>query len=275
MDLQVGGVSKFYINKSGFPTISTPVVYSFANSSATWVFTVGGADCGGFKSTGLTLASTLAVAWTVGTSGGGATSDLTLFRDAANTLAQRNGTNAQTFRLYNTFTDASNYERGFMRWNANVLEIGTEAGGTGSTARQFNLCPTSSTNIWSTRILAPSTAAGSIATLDFVVSTNNTAAAWAQIYGLRVDSITYDLGLRGRLIAVGPTGTGAVNTSAFPALKRSATTLQVRLADDSGFASVQGKITTETAYTATTIVPTGYVTIYDSTGTAYKVACSL
>jgi len=65
-------------------------------------------------------------------------SDAPILRDAANILAQRNGTNAQTFRLYNTFTDASNYERGFMRWSSNVLEIGTEAGGTG-TVRQLRL----------------------------------------------------------------------------------------------------------------------------------------
>jgi len=57
--------------------------------------------------------------------------DVKLYRDAAGVLAQLNGTNAQTFRLYNTYTDASNYERGFMRWNANVLEIGAEAAGTG------------------------------------------------------------------------------------------------------------------------------------------------
>jgi hypothetical protein len=63
---------------------------------------------------------------------------LALIQEASNTLAQRNGTNAQTFRLYNTFTDASNFERGFMRWNSNVLEIGTEAGGTG-TARSFSV----------------------------------------------------------------------------------------------------------------------------------------
>jgi hypothetical protein len=59
-------------------------------------------------------------------------SDLIIRRDAANTLAQRNGVNAQTFRLYNTYTDASNYERGFMRWNSNVLEIGSEGAGTGA-----------------------------------------------------------------------------------------------------------------------------------------------
>jgi hypothetical protein len=62
-------------------------------------------------------------------------------------------------------------------------------------------------------------------------------------------------------------------TSSFPALKRSSTTLQARLADDSAFASVQGKLTTDTAYTAGVLVPTGYITLYDSTGTAYRVPC--
>lgn len=61
-----------------------------------------------------------------------ATIDTILARDAAATLAQRNGTNAQTFRIYNTYTDASNYERGFVRWATNVLEIGAEAAGTGT-----------------------------------------------------------------------------------------------------------------------------------------------
>lgn len=50
----------------------------------------------------------------------------------ANTVEQRNGTNAQVFRAYNTFTDASNGEWGTMRWNANVLEIGDLYNGTGS-----------------------------------------------------------------------------------------------------------------------------------------------
>ena len=58
--------------------------------------------------------------------------DTNLQREGTGTLAQRSATTAQTFRLYNTFTDASNYERGFMRWSSNVLQIGTEKGGTGS-----------------------------------------------------------------------------------------------------------------------------------------------
>jgi hypothetical protein len=39
-----------------------------------------------------------------------------LFDDADNTLAQRNGTNAQTSRVYNTFTSATNFELGKTAW---------------------------------------------------------------------------------------------------------------------------------------------------------------
>ena len=60
--------------------------------------------------------------------------DTYLYRDAANTLAQRNSTNAQTFRLYNTYTDASNYERLSIDWSttANTATIVTQNAGTGS-----------------------------------------------------------------------------------------------------------------------------------------------
>jgi hypothetical protein len=63
-------------------------------------------------------------------------------------------------------------------------------------------------------------------------------------------------------------------TASFPALKRSSTTLQVRLADDNAFAPIQGKLTTDTAFTSGAITDTGYIVLYDSTGTAYKVACT-
>jgi hypothetical protein len=49
-----------------------------------------------------------------------------------NVMALENAANPQTFRIYNTYTDASNHERGFMRWSSNVLQIGTEKAGTGS-----------------------------------------------------------------------------------------------------------------------------------------------
>lgn len=65
--------------------------------------------------------------------------DIFLERDAANTLALRNSTNPQTFRIYNTFTDASNYERGFVSWVSNDFTIGVEVAGTGSAGRQIHI----------------------------------------------------------------------------------------------------------------------------------------
>ncbi len=69
-----------------------------------------------------------------GWSGSGVTSfDTAIFRDAAGTLAQRNGVNAQAFRIYNTFTDASNYERGGIFWQSNVFTIDSQqVAGTGT-----------------------------------------------------------------------------------------------------------------------------------------------
>jgi len=66
--------------------------------------------------------------------------DLFLWRDAANMLGQRNGVNNQTFNLYNTYTDVSNYERLGVYWSSNVLNIGTQAAGTG-TARNITISP--------------------------------------------------------------------------------------------------------------------------------------
>lgn len=42
--------------------------------------------------------------------------DVKLFRDGAGLLAQRNGVNAQRFRIYNTYTDVNNYEAGSFAW---------------------------------------------------------------------------------------------------------------------------------------------------------------
>jgi hypothetical protein len=60
-------------------------------------------------------------------------------------------------------------------------------------------------------------------------------------------------------------------TSNFPTLRRNSTTVEVKLADNSAFTNIQGKLTTETAYTAGAPTATGYIVLYDSTGTAYKI----
>jgi hypothetical protein len=73
--------------------------------------------------------------------------DLILARDAADTLAQRRSTNAQTSRIYNTFTSATNFERAKIEWAGNILRIGTEKGTAGGTARDMELQTDDTTRI--------------------------------------------------------------------------------------------------------------------------------
>jgi hypothetical protein len=68
-------------------------------------------------------------------------------RDAANTLAQRRDASAQTFRVYNTFTSATNFERAKLQWDTNVLKVGTEKGSAGGTARDMELQTDGTTRI--------------------------------------------------------------------------------------------------------------------------------
>jgi hypothetical protein len=54
-----------------------------------------------------------------------------LFSDADNQIDLRNGTSPNALNVFNTWTDASNYERGFAKWDSSIFQIGTEAAGTG------------------------------------------------------------------------------------------------------------------------------------------------
>lgn len=58
---------------------------------------------------------------------------------SANTVEQYNGASAQVSYIYNTRTNGSNYERGFVRWASNVCEFGAEGAGTGSNMRTVRL----------------------------------------------------------------------------------------------------------------------------------------
>ena len=91
-----------------------------STKAATFVsdLSIGGNTNGGgyISSPGGILGNAAAGVYVIGTGALGFTSggiltapDLTLFRDAANTLAQRNGVNAQADRVAATFTDASDY----------------------------------------------------------------------------------------------------------------------------------------------------------------------
>jgi hypothetical protein len=90
--------------------------------------------------------SALGLGWSSGNPTG-TSEDLVIRRDAANTLAQRNGINAQTSRVYNTYTSATSYERAKLEWSSNVLRIGTEKGSAGGTARDMELQTDGTTRI--------------------------------------------------------------------------------------------------------------------------------
>ena len=141
MDLQVGGASRFSVAKDGTLATSSHTVRLNTGSTANTLIDTGINGFNGFvlgrcvfgaRASRIALESNMLFGWSSSSSNPEVTADVLLARDAANTLAQRNGVNAQAFNLYNTYTDASNYERGFMRFVSNALEIGTGAAGTGT-----------------------------------------------------------------------------------------------------------------------------------------------
>jgi hypothetical protein len=194
----------------------------------------------------------------------GAANDVQLFRgNTASVLELRSGTNPQTFRIYNTYTDASNHERGFMRWSSNVLQIGTEKGSVGGSARPIGI------NVGSIEAIAIAINGEVTVRSRIYISTGSKDVAYTGL-GSHAFSSVGTFSIRpwsGSACRINIGG----DTSSFPALKRDTTTLQVKLADDSAFTAIQGKLTTETAYTAGAPTATGYLVLYDSNGTAYKV----
>ena len=120
---------------------ATNPTYGFANNTDLGLYRFG-ANGMAYTSAGvgrLLFASTIVQFksdYTLGWSSGvlNSTTDLILARDGAGILAQRNTTNAQMYRIYNTFTDASNYERFSLDWQttANTIRLSSGAAGTGT-----------------------------------------------------------------------------------------------------------------------------------------------
>lgn len=129
LDLQVTSASRFAVRKDGMIVSGVSdfkVICPSGGGSRVFSVLDGASMALSVSGYGLVQSGYLAL---------GASSvlpDVYLVRDAANQLGIRNGTTAQTMRVYNTFTDASNYERGYMRWSSNVFKIGAENAGTGA-----------------------------------------------------------------------------------------------------------------------------------------------
>ena len=156
MDLQVGGSTKFRISKLGTARTLGGDLPSAGGVGATGLgmeFIYAGYGLGSDGNGYLTVVINTSQRVKLGTDGvrlinsgaffwssasqvnQNATSDLYLYRDAAGILAQHNGTNAQTLRVYNTYTSTTSFERGKLEWASNVFRIGTEKGNAGGSAR--------------------------------------------------------------------------------------------------------------------------------------------
>jgi hypothetical protein len=218
----------------------------------------------------------------------GNSGDVILARDAAQTLAQRNGANAQTFRVYNTYTDASNYERGILAWESNALFVGTQAAGTGTVRDIFlrrggttYLCLGSTFGLWNINS-SGHFVAGTDNTYDigasganrprFVYAANNFVGG-AGFVGASTGTLTY-----GARAVVSSPADGIVllqnnaladftrlqfggTTSSFPALTRSGAGLVVQLADG----SARGTLETGVFSSNSTVGAVGSVTASNAT----------
>jgi hypothetical protein len=136
LDLQVGGTSKVFVNKEGIVNIiNTSHTIQHVNDwlvlkGATGIYFATSAHFGVRADGKVLLGGGVALGW--GNTNATGDQILVLINDDNDVLAQRRTTNPQTYRLYNTYTNASNYERLALKWGSNVCTITTEALGTGT-----------------------------------------------------------------------------------------------------------------------------------------------
>lgn len=212
----------------------------------------------------ISLGSNCDIAWGA-TNSATATKDTTLIRTGVGKLGQLNGTTAQTFEVYNTYTDASNYERGVISFSHtnNALVIGTEAAGTGSArtlgfmtngVRRWYLQSVSGALLANTDGSTDIGAAGANRPRDLYIGRNIFADGYILSGGKIETGASSLLGFFGRASIESPADgnialyNNAKNdfgllqfggtTSAFPAIKRQGSAIYFRLADDSGWSSI-------------------------------------
>ncbi len=122
-DIQSNGVSVFYLDNSGSLFLTG---LSSGNLSIN----------GTINSSIVQIASSGTLQFS-----DGATYNTRLTADGSCIVAQRNSTSAQVYRVYNTFTSSTSYERFTIDWqtSANVCMLGTEKGSGGGTARVLQI----------------------------------------------------------------------------------------------------------------------------------------
>lgn len=124
------------------------------------------------------------------------TSIAPLVIESANVVAQRNGTSAQALNVYNTYTDASNYERLSVNWTTtgSRLTLASEAAGTGA-VRNWTVV-TGGSMLFSmngTLVLNLQNSGGFVQAIGYALSSQPSAAA-ADVFVTRPAAATWQFG---------------------------------------------------------------------------------
>ena len=160
-DWQVGGVSKFQVTKDGRigaargyvpgtpqfydSTLGSGHGFQIVNEYATTVCMSGAVQYQFDLSdeTGFRFNAAWPISWMAGGAGSG-TCYAQLRSDGAGVLAQRNYfsyTSAQTFRVYGTYTDSSNYVRASLAATSTTVTLAAETAGTGADNIDVTITP--------------------------------------------------------------------------------------------------------------------------------------
>jgi len=147
-DFQVGGTNIFSVTRTGIGrggaawlTFSTSFA-SAAAMSGVWYASgqvaINVPNALGANASAVQLASTASLGWSSSTSPEAAFPDLQLHRDAANTLALRTSTNAQTYNVYGSYTNSTNYRRLSVGMsNSGIAYIRPEQAGPSTNGTKF------------------------------------------------------------------------------------------------------------------------------------------
>jgi len=161
----------------------------YGRTSGALSLTNGSVEIGLITGNGTSFLSSIGLSTGAGSGGdlSVAGADTILARDAANTLALRNGTAAQAFNVYNTYTSDTSYERYSVDWitTANLVIVGPNKGSGGGTQRVQRLSYLENGGAGSTVPLLGSTcpaASGTVKSWIKVITSDGTTAyvpCWA------------------------------------------------------------------------------------------------
>lgn len=147
-DFQENGSSKLRLTSSGVLQFSNDTSRAIWSPQASRIAINAGNNGAAIISNGGVFATSAGQLGFLKGTGITESADCFIVRDAANTMALRRSANAQVFRVYNTYSSATSYERAKLEWSSNVLNIGAEQGSAGGVARPVSIQTSGTDRIW-------------------------------------------------------------------------------------------------------------------------------